>query len=394
MNKVKVVQISTFSYKAAGNIMMNLHRAMMKNGIDSYVVWGRGRKAENDHEYFMDDSWGVKLHGVYTRITDKTGFASTLSTRKLLNWLDEIEPDIIHLHCIHGYFINISLLFTYIKEKNIKVIWTQHDCWAFTGHCAYFDACGCEKWKTGCHDCEQLTTYPASRLMDNSKWNWKTKKELFTGANVTVVTPCEWLSELVKISFLREYPIRVIYNGIDTNVFKPTKSYFKKKNEIEAKKMILGGASEWTERKGLRDFIELDEMLDKKEYVIVLVGVSKKQVENLPKDIIALNRTNNIKELVEIYSAADVYFNPTYEDNFPTTNLEATACGTPVITYDTGGSPESVDPRAVVQKGNLNRVKDIICSELQIFKPRLRDEMKVESMVAEYIQLYRDVYGE
>ena len=394
MNKVKVVQISTFSYKAAGNIMMNLHRAMMKNGIDSYVVWGRGRKAENDHEYFMDDSWGVKLHGVYTRITDKTGFASTLSTRKLLNWLDEIEPDIIHLHCIHGYFINISLLFTYIKEKNIKVIWTQHDCWAFTGHCAYFDACGCEKWKTGCHDCEQLTTYPASRLMDNSKWNWKTKKELFTGANVTVVTPCEWLSELVKISFLREYPIRVIYNGIDTNVFKPTKSYFKKKNEIEAKKMILGVASEWTERKGLRDFIELDEMLDKKEYVIVLVGVSKKQVEKLPKDIIALNRTNNIKELVEIYSAADVYFNPTYEDNFPTTNLEATACGTPVITYDTGGSPESVDPRAVVQKGNLNRVKDIICSELQIFKPRLRDEMKVESMVAEYIQLYRDVYGE
>lgn len=394
MNKVKVVQISTFSYKAAGNIMMNLHRAMMKNGIDSYVVWGRGRKAENDHEYFMDDSWGVKLHGVYTRITDKTGFASTLSTRKLLNWLDEIEPDIIHLHCIHGYFINISLLFTYIKEKNIKVIWTQHDCWAFTGHCAYFDACGCEKWKTGCHDCEQLTTYPASRLMDNSKWNWKTKKELFTGANVTVVTPCEWLSELVKISFLREYPIRVIYNGIDTNVFKPTKSYFKKKNEIEAKKMILGVASEWTERKGLRDFIELDEMLDKKEYVIVLVGVSKKQVENLPKDIIALNRTNNIKELVEIYSAADVYFNPTYEDNFPTTNLEATACGTPVITYDTGGSPESVDPRAVVQKGNLNRVKNIICSELQIFKPRLRDEMKVESMVAEYIQLYRDVYGE
>lgn len=374
--------------------MMNLHRAMMKSGIDSYVVWGRGRKAENDHEYFMDDSLGVKLHGVYTRITDKAGFASTLSTRKLLHWLDEIEPDIIHLHCIHGYFINISLLFTYIKEKNIKVIWTQHDCWAFTGHCAYFDACGCEKWKTGCHDCEQLTTYPASRLMDNSKWNWETKKELFTGANVIVVTPCEWLFKLAKMSFLGEYPIYVIYNGIDTNVFKPTKSYFKEKNKIEAKKMILGVASEWTERKGLRDFIELDEMLDKKEYVIVLVGVSKKQAKNLPKDIIALNRTNNVKELVEIYSAADVYFNPTYEDNFPTTNLEATACGTPVITYDTGGSPESADPRAVVQKGNLNRVKDIICSELQIFKPRLRDEIKVESMVAEYIQLYRDVYGE
>lgn len=373
---------------------MNLHRAMIKNGIDSYVVWGRGRKSENDHEYFMDDNWGVKLHGVYTRITDKTGFASTSSTRKLLHWLDEIEPDIIHLHCIHGYFINISLLFTYIKEKNIKVIWTQHDCWAFTGHCAYFDACGCEKWKTGCHDCGQLVTYPASRLMDNSKWNWETKKELFTGANVTVITPCEWLSTLVKMSFLGEYPIHVIYNGIDTNVFKPTKNYFKEKNGIEAKKMILGVASEWTERKGLRDFIELDEILDKKKYVIVLVGVSKKQAKNLPKDIIALNRTNNVKELVEIYSAADVYFNPTYEDNFPTTNLEATACGAPVITYDTGGSPESVDSRAVVQKGDLNRVKKIICSQLQIFKPKLRDEMNVENMVAEYIRLYRDVYGE
>ena len=391
---MKIVQISTFSYKAAGNIMMNLHRAMIKNGIDSYVVWGRGRKSENDHEYFMDDNWGVKLHGVYTRITDKTGFASTSSTRKLLHWLDEIEPDIIHLHCIHGYFINISLLFTYIKEKNIKVIWTQHDCWAFTGHCAYFDACGCEKWKTGCHDCGQLVTYPASRLMDNSKWNWETKKELFTGANVTVITPCEWLSTLVKMSFLGEYPIHVIYNGIDTNVFKPTKNYFKEKNGIEAKKMILGVASEWTERKGLRDFIELDEILDKKKYVIVLVGVSKKQAKNLPKDIIALNRTNNVKELVEIYSAADVYFNPTYEDNFPTTNLEATACGAPVITYDTGGSPESVDSRAVVQKGDLNRVKKIICSQLQIFKPKLRDEMNVENMVAEYIRLYRDVYGE
>lgn len=237
-------------------------------------------------------------------------------------------------------------------------------------------------------------TYPASRLMDNSKWNWETKKKLFTRANVTVVTPCEWLSRLVKMSFLGEYPVRVIYNGIDTNVFKPTKSDFKEKNGIGTKKMILGVASEWTERKGLRDFIELNKMLDKKEYVIVLVGVTKSQAENLPKDMIALNRTNNVKELVEIYSAADAYFNPTYEDNFPTTNLEAIACGTSVITYDTGGSPESVDSRAVTPKGNLNRVKQIVCSELQFFEPKLKDEMNVDSMVAGYIQLYQDVYGD
>lgn len=390
-----VVLNSYAGYGSTGRIAEELCRKLEKDGNIAVLAHGRKKvNCESIKTYQIDAQIEVVIHGIMSRLFDTQGLHSKFATYRFIKWMDKFKPDVILMNNIHGYYLNYPMLFDYIKRNNIKVEWTLHDCWAFTGHCAYFDACGCEKWKTGCHDCEQLTTYPASRLMDNSKWNWKTKKELFTGANVTVVTPCEWLSELVKISFLREYPIRVIYNGIDTNVFKPTKSYFKKKNEIEAKKMILGVASEWTERKGLRDFIELDEMLDKKEYVIVLVGVSKKQVENLPKDIIALNRTNNIKELVEIYSAADVYFNPTYEDNFPTTNLEATACGTPVITYDTGGSPESVDPRAVVQKGNLNRVKDIICSELQIFKPRLRDEMKVESMVAEYIQLYRDVYGE
>ena len=175
---MKVVQINTFSYKAAGSIMMNLHKCMLEEKIDSYVAWGRGRKSENDHEYYMDDDLGVKIHGVYTRLTDKTGFASVIATKKLIKWIDNINPDIIHLHCIHGYYINIELLFNYIKKKNVRVVWTQHDCWAFTGHCAYFDACGCEKWITGCYDCEQINTYPISRVKDNSKWNWNKKKEL------------------------------------------------------------------------------------------------------------------------------------------------------------------------------------------------------------------------
>lgn len=391
---MKIVQINTFPYKATGSIMMSIHKMLLEQGHDSYVVWGRGRAPIDDHEISIADDIGVKFHGLYTRITDKTGFASWSATRKLLSQLDEIKPDIIHLHNIHGYYLNIELLFNYIREHKIKVVWTLHDCWAFTGHCAYFDAVGCEKWKTGCYDCVQKGTYPASKLMDNSRDNWERKKQLFTGLDMTIVTPSKWLANLMEQSFLKEYSVNVIYNGIDTNIFKPTKSHFKEKNVIEAKKMILGVASEWTERKGLRDFIELDRMLDKKEYVIVLVGITKNQAENLPKDIIALNRTSNVKELVEIYSAADVYFNPTYEDNFPTTNLEATACGTPVITYDTGGSPESVDSRTIVQKGDLNRVKQIIRSELQIFKPKLRDKMKVESMVTEYIQLYHDVYGD
>lgn len=390
---MKVVQINTFSYKAAGNIMMNLHKAMLEKGIDSYVAWGRGRNAENDHEYYMNDDIGVKVHGVYTRITDKHGFASKRATVKLINWIDNIHPDIIHLHCIHGYYINIELLFNYIKKNNIKVIWTQHDCWAFTGHCAYFDAVGCDKWKTGCHDCEQLLTYPASKVMDNSKWNWEKKKELFTGLDITIVTPCKWLAELMKVSFLGAYPTEVIYNGIDTTVFKPTASDFKKKYGIEGKKIILGVAGEWTERKGLKDFVTLDQLIDHDKYQILVVGVNTNQQKSLPDTIISIGRTENVQELVEIYSDSTVYFNPTYEDNFPTTNLEALACGTPIITYDTGGSPEAVKDSLngyVIKKQGISRVLDCLNNSSFTRVGNLDSIFKKEYMINEYRRLYHE----
>lgn len=391
---MKVVQINTFSYKAAGNIMMNLHNAMINEGIESYVAWGRGRKAENKHEYYMNDDLGVKMHGLYTRITDKHGFASVSSTKKLLKWIDNINPDIIHLHCIHGYYINIELLFNYIKEKNIRVIWTQHDCWAFTGHCAYFDATGCEKWKNGCRNCKQLDTYPSSKIMDNSLWNWNMKKNLFSDLNMTIVTPCHWLSKVIKNSYLGNYQIRVIYNGIDTEIFKHTNSLFKEKYHLEDKKIILGVASEWTERKGLRDLLKLNEILDLDKYKIVIVGVTNKQKKKLKNNIIALNRTENIQELVDIYSASYIYFNPTYEDNFPTTNLEALACGTPVITYKTGGSPECIINKkngAIVNKGDINNVKSLILNNSfnnkDIFDFNIFSK---NSMIRSYISLYNE----
>ncbi len=391
---MKVVQINTFSYKAAGNIMMNLHNAMINEGIESYVAWGRGRKAENKHEYYMNDDLGVKMHGLYTRITDKHGFASVSSTKKLLKWIDNINPDIIHLHCIHGYYINIELLFNYIKEKNIRVIWTQHDCWAFTGHCAYFDAAGCEKWKNGCRNCKQLDTYPSSKIIDNSLWNWNMKKNLFSDLNMTIVTPCHWLSKVIKNSYLGNYQIRVIYNGIDTEIFKHTNSLFKEKYHLEDKKIILGVASEWTERKGLRDLLKLNEILDLDKYKIVIVGVTNKQKKKLKNNIIALNRTENIQELVDIYSASYIYFNPTYEDNFPTTNLEALACGTPVITYKTGGSPECIINKkngAIVNKGDINNVKSLILNNSfnnkDIFDFNIFSK---NSMIRSYISLYNE----
>lgn len=359
MNKLTVVQINTFSYKATGTIMLNLHQAMLEKGINSYVVWGRGRKSENEHEISMEDKVGIAWHGLYSRITDRTGFASARATKKLLRKLDTINPDIVHLHNIHGYYINIELLFEWLKATKTKTIWTLHDCWPLTGHCAYFDAIGCQKWKTGCSDCSQLKTYPKSIRIDNSKRNWIKKKELMTGLNLSIVTPCEWLKGIIKQSYLKDYPVTVINNGIDLNIFHPVKGKFKQKYNIVNKVMILGVASEWTTRKGLDDFIKMSFLLEENKYQIVLVGLTKKQLQSLPANIIGITRTGDIKELVDIYSSTDYFFNPTYEDNYPTTNLEAIACGTKVLTYRTGGSPESINDNigVIFEKGDIKSIK-------------------------------------
>lgn len=388
---MRVVQINHFSYKAAGSIMMNLHRSMLEKGIDSYVVWGRGRTAENDHEYYMNDKLGVNLHALYTRMTDRTGFASTIATQNLVMWLRAIHPDIIHLHCVHGYYINLPILFDYIRESNIKVVWTQHDCWAFTGHCAYFDIVGCKKWKTGCHDCEQIRTYPAA-YVDASKKNWRDKRDLFGGLNIQLVTPCIWLSRLTKESFFADYPVEVIYNGIDTSIFRRTERKFRIEHGIENRFMVLGVASEWSERKGLKDIIKLYDKLDHNDYRIVIVGLTKKQLNQIPEGIIALQRTSNVQELVDIYSSADLFFNPTYEDNFPTTNLEALACGTPVLTYQTGGAAECITEGVngfSISKGDIESAVKIIENRAQLDVVSLDESLfSKEAMIGCYERIY------
>lgn len=382
---MKIVQINTFPYKATGSIMMNIHNELLKEKIDSYVIWGRGRKEKNNHEYKMSNKFSIYMHGLYTRFTDKTGFLSYIDTKKMIKKLNKIKPDIIHLHNIHGYYINIKMLFSYIKKNNIKVVWTFHDCWPFTGHCAYFDMVGCNKWINECYKCPQINTYPKS-IIDNSKWNYNEKKEIFNYNNLTVVTPCKWLSELVKKSFFKNNNVEVIYNGIDKNVFKHTNNnYF----SID-KKIVLGVASEWTERKGLKDFIKLNEIIDHDKYQIILVGVDEQNKKNIPNDIITISRTNNVNELVDIYSSSYVFFNPTYEDNFPTTNLEALSCGTPVITYNTGGSPESVENNGyVIEKGNYKKVINIL-DNIDI-KVKYNDIFTKENMIKDYIELYKKI---
>ena len=290
----------------------------------------------------MNNRLSVYMHALYTRISGKTGFASKKDTKKLLNWIDKINPDVILLHNLHGYYINIEMLFNYFKtHKNIRIIWTLHDCWAFTGQCPHFEYVNCDKWETCCYNCPQINRYPKT-FKDNSTFNYKKKKELFSNLKIDIITPSEWLANLVKKSFLKDNHVEVINNGINTEVFKKVNNdEFRKKYNLENKKILLGVSSDWTDRKGLNDFINLSKLLTNK-YKIVLVGLTKKQIKKLPSNILGISKTSNVLELREIYSTADLFLNLTHEDNYPTVNLEAQACATPVVTYDTGGSKETI----------------------------------------------------
>lgn len=392
----KIVHINTFPNKATGSIMFSVHNELQKlDKWDSYVVWGRGRTPKDKvHEYNMQCGWEIMMHGVLSRIFDNTGFNSDYATERLLQKMEYLMPDIIQLHNLHGYYINVKMLFEWIKHRNIPVVWTLHDCWAFTGHCAYFDYANCNCWKNGCHDCVQKKSYPASLVFDNSKLNWLRKKELFNYKQLHLVTPSIWLHDLVKESFLKKTTCSVINNGIDTDVFKPSSINC----HIGGKFKILGVASEWTPRKGLHDFIQLYRMLNHEQIEMTIVGLTSQQIEALPEGIRGMTRTDNIEQLVSLYQEADMFFNPTYEDNYPTTNLEALACGTPVCTYRTGGSIESVNEGNgfVVEKNELGEVKKIIEERLHSRKMGLhldidRKRISKEYMAEQYIKLYNDI---
>ena len=395
---MKILQISAFCGQGApGKIVLGIHNVLKNQGHQSTIAWGRANSAPDTVPTIqIGKKSDYYAHALYTRLTDRCGFGSVRATRAFLKKLEAIQPDLVQLHMLHGYYINLELLFLYLKEKRIPVIWTFHDEWALTGHCPCFEMIGCEKWKTGCHHCPQRSHHPSSWLVDNSKWNWEKKKELFTSLEkFTVVAPSRWMVKTVQNSFLRDYPVKLIHNGINTEVFKPTQSNVKNRIGAADKKIILGVSSTWVPSKGIADFCKLSTILPK-EYQIVLVGLSDKQICTLPNSMIGIRRTENQRELAELYTAAQVFLNPTYEDNYPTTNLEALACGTPVVTYQTGGSVESVEESghgAVVSKGDVTALADAIesvtgqkrttplyrCSELEKYQ--------------EYIMLYKEILG-
>ena len=324
---------SVAGFGSTGRIILSACERLEQQGHTCRIAYGRQATQCGVPTIAIGSPWDYRFHALCHRIFGTGGFGSRAATARFLRQVREYDPDVIWLHNVHGYYIHLGELFTYLRGCGKPIFWTLHDCWSFTGHCAYFDYVGCDRWKTGCHDCPQKRAYPASILLDNSRKNYEKKRELFTGIpNVTLIVPSHWLESRVKESFLRDYPVKVVYNTVNREIFKPTPGNFREKYGLENKIILLGVASVWDERKGLRDFLALHDLLDE-EYAIVLIGLSAKQIQSLPAGILGLPRTNSVQELAEAYTAADVFLNPSTEETFGMTILEAHCCGTPSLVY-------------------------------------------------------------
>ncbi|MBR6604051.1 MAG: glycosyltransferase [Clostridia bacterium] len=401
---MKVAQINVVSTGSTGNIMLNISKLLDEKGekvrtFSTYTFGTRSKKLPpppKNHSYF-GSYFENFIHTVLGQLTGINGGFSYFGTLGLIKELKKFKPDVIHLHNLHTFFINLPMLMRYIKKNNVPVVWSLHDCWTFTGHCPHFVIAGCDKWKTECHHCPQLSIYPKSRI-DNTRMAHRLKKKWFTGVeNMTFVAASNWIFELIGQSFLGGYPAKVIHNGIDLSVFKPTPSNFREKYGLENKKILLGVIMGWDERKGIDVFAELAARLDD-EYKIVIVGSDDNVRQRMPKNVLCINRTSNQKELAEIYTAADLFVNPTREDTYPTVNLESIACGTPVLTFRTGGSPETIgECGSVVEVNDIDAMeKEIIriCRDMPYSEAACLDRAKAFNMYdrfEEYIELYKEV---
>ena len=357
---MNIVQINTvFPGGSTGKICKGIAESCRENGMDCYVAYAHGKGQGGANEIAISSWLDHHVHNRLARMTMAIGQFSYFRTKRFLRKLKKLHPDVLHLHNLHANYINLRLLFRFIKKEKIAVIWTLHDCWSFTGYCAHYGIVQCDKWKTECDQCPNRHSDPAT-VLDRSRTMFRKKKKLFCGVDqLTVVTPSEWLAGQVRQSYLQDYPIRVINNGIDLRIFKPTCGEFRMKHGIRDDEFVLlGVANVWDRRKGLDVFVELSKRLGS-QYRIVLVGTNDRIDSMLPKNVISIHRTQNQTELAEIYSAADLFVNPTLEDTYPTVNMESVACGTPVLTYDTGGSAEMIDETcgSVVAQGDVDALE-------------------------------------
>lgn len=386
--------------------MQEIGELAMANGWDSYIAYSGGRDGIKPCKSKLLPVGGkldVAVHGLWTRLTDRHGLASWCATRKFIQEIETLKPDVIHIHNIHGYFLNYKMFFEYLEKVDIPVIWTVHDCWLYTGHCYYYSSVGCDKWQSACGNCPQQKAFPTSWFIDASRRNYQDKDKAFNSIKdkLTIVPVSEWIRGEMSHSFLKDCRFQVIHNGIDLDVFdvQADDKAVREKYNLGSKRIILGLASIWCKEKGWDDFVKMSGMLNEDE-VIVMVGVSEEQMKSLPSNIVAIKRTENVRQLAELYSAATAFVNPTWQDNYPTVNLEAIACGTPVVTYRTGGSIEAVTDKTgfVVEQGDVKGLLEAVRRIAERGKVKYTADCRAyalanfrkEDRYADYLKLYEN----
>lgn len=380
---------------STGRICTDLARLLEAEGHEVRIAYGRGEVPAPLRKYGVriGSAAGIALHGAKARLFDASGFGSRAATRRFLNWVRQYDPDVIHLHNLHGYYIHTGLLFRYLKDCGKRIIWTLHDCWPFSGHSALCDGISCEKWRSGCGDCPGLRLYPAS-LTDGSARNWKRKRSAYTEVpNLTLVTPSHWLAEKTRSSFLSAYPVQVIHNGIDTACFFPRTAEGRRDGAGRQDFIVLGVSGTWDPMKGLDDFLRLADLLGP-SYRLVLVGLTAAQRKQFAAKLTGIQHTNSPRELAELYASAEVFVNLSRCETYPTVNLEAIACGTPVVCYDTGGSAETLayGSGLAVPFGDLEGIADAIRAfrrgELTFSAEPDLEQIDRKHCAGEYLKLY------
>ncbi len=402
-----LVQINTVvNYTSTGRIAEGIGKAAIAAGWRSVVTFGRHPRPSASETIDLRDRLGTAVHAIATRLADRQGLHSRRATARLVRALDRLRPDVIHLHNLHGYYLDYPFLFRHLRSAGRPVVWSLHDCWPFTGHCCYFDVAGCDRWVAGCHDCPLTHTYPASVLADRSAGNWADKRTAFRGLpRLHIVTPSRWLAARVGESFLGCHPCDTIPYGIDLAAFRPMPDGdFLRRFPLRERRLVLAVASEWDPRKGLDHVVALRPLLDRERFDIAVVGVNKQEAGRLPEGVLPILRTDSTDELAALYSRAAVFVNLTLADNFPVTNLEALACGTPVVTYESGGSPEAVDEGTgfAVARGDVaaaaRAIERIAAFDREVVRKRCRERAeamyRLETQYERYVRLYRSLLAD
>lgn len=408
---MKVLQINShYNQGGAARIATYIHRQLLADGVDSYVAYGRGSVSKDENVYRFNHPWEIYLSAFLSRMIGINGWFNRGATGRLIRYIQQIKPDVVHMHALHGYYLNWPRLFRYLNEQQIPVVWTFHDCHAFVGNCGYFF--DCRKWQEGCGKCPYVHNYPKSQFFDFTGWMWRRKKNLFTyGGNKIIVTPSRWLTKEAKQSFFGKYKCVTIPNGIDsTGTFYP-----RDKQTCRTKygygpedKIVLGIAVGYSDpRKGAKYMLELARALKDKQNAqakVILIGwesANDKMLQGIT-NVDTLPNISDANVLAEYYSLADVFVLTSLAENYATVNLEAMACGTPVVGFDSGGTPEQLtDGKGVaVPTGNqeaLNQaVRKVLEGEIPLMQgealsQRIRTENSLEKMAQEYRKLYEEI---